>query len=233
MTPRERLKGYLDYLERKVLAAARAAAPADDAELAEYVRRLNNTYLQTDKEHYASAIVRVRSIADYGPVANELHARGLTLKGGADLLRKVRGLTLGGLGLMALLAAGIVLLAASALFNAFSLMLNERQDLIGLARALGATKGCVRRLLLAEALLAGAAGGLLGCAGGHAIGWLVNANLEKWFANSALMPKVLFVSGWEIWLPCLLLSIIGALATPLPIVWRTTSRSPALLLGEA
>ncbi|HUS14932.1 MAG TPA: FtsX-like permease family protein [Chloroflexia bacterium] len=57
------------------------------------------------------------------------------------------------------------------LINTLAINVLERTREIGVLRAVGATRGQVRRMVLAEALLLSAAGAALGLVGGLALGW--------------------------------------------------------------
>jgi ABC-type antimicrobial peptide transport system permease subunit len=199
----------------------------------EYARRLNRTYGREKRDLYSQAVVQISSLADYEAVSRQLTEAGFALSGGVEVFRKVRGIVLGAWSVLAFLAAGALLLAFVGLFNAFNLMLHERRALIGLTRSLGATIGCVRVLLLSEALLIGALGGLLGCVAGGLLGFAINTNLEQLFPELLILPNAIFITGWEAWLLGFILPVGGALFTPLLIVRKATARPPSLLLGEA
>ena len=198
----------------------------------EYTQRLNRAYSQDQRELFSQAVVEIRSIADYESVVQQLTADNFSLSGGVEVFRKVRGIIFGAWSVLVFLAASCLLLAFAGLFNAFSLMLHERQALIGLTRALGATQKCVRAMLLGEALIIGIVGGLFGCMVGGLLGWAINANLEQLFPDLLLLPKTIFITGWQTWLLGFTLPVGGALLTPLALVYRATSRAPSLLLGE-
>src|SRR5205823_2141262 len=72
-----------------------------------------------------------------------------------------------------LLAIAIVI-ALFGIANTLSLSVIERTRESGLLRALGLTKGQLRRMLSAEALLIGVLGGLIGVAIGLGFGWSVS-----------------------------------------------------------
>lgn len=78
----------------------------------------------------------------------------------SDIARKLGGLTF----LMHILTGAFWLAAAGVMFLFFSLMLNERKRELGLFRILGATRGKLVRIILCEAFLLSAAGGILGIA---------------------------------------------------------------------
>lgn len=60
------------------------------------------------------------------------------------------------------------------IYNSFSVAVTERRAEIGVLRALGATRGTIRRLFLGEAAIAG----LIGSSAGAAAGWL----MARWIA---------------------------------------------------
>jgi putative ABC transport system permease protein len=79
---------------------------------------------------------------------------------------------LGMLALVALLTGGFLVFATQ------SLSILRRRRPLALLRALGMTRGALQRLLLAEGLVIGAAGSLLGVLAGHLVAGLVLARLR-------------------------------------------------------
>ncbi|RPJ73882.1 MAG: FtsX-like permease family protein, partial [Acidobacteria bacterium] len=70
---------------------------------------------------------------------------------------------------MGLTSAFALVIGMFIIYNAFSIAVTQRRAEIGILRALGATRGQVRTLFLAES----AAAGIVGSAGGLAFGWLI------------------------------------------------------------
>jgi putative ABC transport system permease protein len=113
-------------------------------------------------------------------------------------------LTVGGIvWVMALLLIGVV----------FSMIVNERQREIGLLRAMGATRGFMFRLLVSEAAMLTATGGVLGVAGGGLLVFSFKNLLVKELSVPYLWPSPgLIVS---LLVGCIVVSTITGIAAAL------------------
>lgn len=121
------------------------------------------------RERRISAVfVRLRDGRDAFAVARKLEAALLE----ADVIPRshLGGAVQGALGdvraILAFLVGVLALLAFLLAWAVFALVAGERRREVGVLRALGATVGDVRRLLLLEAALAGGAGAFLGVVAG-------------------------------------------------------------------
>ena len=107
-----------------------------------------------------------------------------------------------------------VVLAVFIVSNAFLMNVSERRPQLAVLRAVGATRGQLVRLLLAEALVIGAAGTILGCLAGWGGGYALMRATAQLFA--AAPPKVVLAVE-----PFLLAAILGpgvaAIAAYIPI----------------
>lgn len=101
----------------------------------------------------------------------------LGLSGGVDTY----GILLQGFGAVALLVGGIMIA------NTFAILVAQRRRQIGLLRAVGATGGEVRRMVLAEALLVGVAGAAAGIALGLGLA-TIGAAVSGSISNGLVPP---------------------------------------------
>ncbi len=89
------------------------------------------------------------------------------------------------------LAAALSLLVAFfIIFNTFMMNVSERRRQLAIMRALGATRGQLRRMIVVEALVLGTAGALLGLALGLAGGGVLTAAMERLFQSKMPLPQV-------------------------------------------
>jgi putative ABC transport system permease protein len=72
-----------------------------------------------------------------------------------------------------------ILVGIFIIYNSFAIAVTQRRSEIGILRALGATRGQIRALFLAESALAGALGSALGAAAGLAMARLVAAYVSR------------------------------------------------------
>src|SRR6267378_4503183 len=126
------------------------------------IRRINRKY-GADADTYSSALVRAQSADDVGEVAAGVRKLGLEIddaerRYAVQIGAAVELVTLA----LSLLAALITLLAAVNTMQAFYASVRERTREIGVLRAVGATRGDVAAVVLAEAAATGLAGGVLG-----------------------------------------------------------------------
>ncbi len=101
------------------------------------------------------------------------------LSGGVDTY----GILLQGFGAVALLVGGIMIA------NTFAILIAQRRRQIGLLRAVGATGGDVRRMVLAEAFLVGVVGAAIGIGLGTGLA-TVGAALSGSISNGLALPWV-------------------------------------------
>ncbi|WP_152365182.1 ABC transporter permease [Microlunatus speluncae] len=103
----------------------------------------------------------------------------LGLSGGVDTY----GILLQGFGAVALLVGGIMIA------NTFAILIAQRRRQIGLLRAVGATGGDVRRMVLAEAFLVGVVGAAIGIGLGIGLA-TIGAALSGSISNGLALPWV-------------------------------------------
>lgn len=136
-------------------------------------------------------------------------------------------------GIIAVVTAGLSLVAGVILFVAglnawslFRLMAMERRKEMGLLMALGATRGEVRLLVMAEAAAIGLAGGLSGSLIAAFAGWITNRILQ-YFSDIPFLPDrlILFSTG------IIFLGIISAVLVALFSAW-STARQLSLLTPD-
>ena len=126
------------------------------------VRRVNQRF-GTDAETYSSVLLRAHNADDVPEVAAAVKKMGLEL----DETERSRALQIGAAVelvtlALSLLAALITGLAAVNTMQAFYASVRERTREIGVLRAVGATRGDVAAVVLAEAAATGLAGGVTG-----------------------------------------------------------------------
>jgi putative ABC transport system permease protein len=155
------------------------------------------------------------------------HFPGIKIVAGDTMLTSIRqglaGLLTGMLGLMAIMFVSTVLMV-SVLFSA---IVTERRRELGLLRAIGARRGQVLGLLLAEAALATGAGGLMGCIASVLLIRVYQHSLVYHLENLGI-PFVWLNAGTmvSIALLCILLaSLVGAAGALYP-AWRASREEP-------
>jgi putative ABC transport system permease protein len=131
-----------------------------------------------------------------------------------------------------LLSLLICLLAAFNIAHAFSASVRARQKDLGVFRAVGATRGDLRTLVLLEATVLGLLGGLLGIllAGLSAV--LVDTSAQRLVPDFPFKPETYFASPWWLWAVAL---AVGVLAAILGAAWpaqQAARADPASVLSQ-
>lgn len=134
-------------------------------------------YVKVD--HYEQTRVKVEVSEDLNIVKDEVIARGYQTQSLSETIEqankifRVIQIVLGLFGAVALIVSSI------GMFNTMTVTLLERTNEIGIMRALGASKGNLRNLFLAESVIIGFLGGvvgtLIGIAGGQVVNFVINS----------------------------------------------------------
>lgn len=140
-----------------------------------YVRRLNVEFGEPEAaQMYHSAVLQIRSKDDVAAVGAAVKELGLeqtdTFAEEAALLITIFVMVFG------FISTVIVGIAAVNIMHVFFMLVYERQQELGIMRAIGACRGDIRRIIIGEAaivgLLAGAVGVMLAIASGRAFDWI-------------------------------------------------------------
>ena len=147
----------------------------------------------------------------------------VSVPGDSPALRRLRlqsGLIVGSMGLAALVVAGF------AIFTTTLANLTERTRAIGLARAIGATRGRILREVVAESVLLSAVGGVIGALTAYPFGRYV---VGIWQSLTAGVSWTTVASSGLIGI--LLAVLIGAVAAVFP-AWSVAQLMPAEAFRE-
>jgi putative ABC transport system permease protein len=191
------------YVAEKTLAGAygaslRFAGFSDRAPLAalsmplQAVRRINARF-GLDTGSYSSVLLRAQRSEQVSEIASAVKRSGFDL----DESERNRALQIGAAVelvtlALSLLAALITALAAVNIAQAFHAEVRERTREIGVLRAVGATRGDVATLILAEAAVTGIFGGALGVLLARAGGLLIDRLAHKSLPEFPFKPDSFF-----------------------------------------
>jgi len=135
--------------------------------------------------------------------------------------------------LAAVSLVGIVVLAISALhvMHVFALLVMIRRRELGVMRAVGASRGEVRLLLVTEASVVGLAAGAVGLAGAAVLGRLADSALARGLPDFPFKPESFF--AFEPWLvaAALGLAVLACAFGALAPSFRATGPDPAEVLS--
>jgi putative ABC transport system permease protein len=158
----------------------------------ETVRRINQHFGQ-DSAGYSSVLLRAQRSEQVGEIASSVKRMGFDL----DESERNRALQIGAAVelvtlALSLLAALITALAAVNIAQAFHAEVRERTREIGVMRAVGATRGDVATLILAEAAVTGLIGGALGVMLARLGGFFVDRIAHKGLPEFPFKPDTFF-----------------------------------------
>jgi hypothetical protein len=196
-----------------------------------FVQRLNDE-LGSDgaAEGYHSAVVEIASKDAATNVVEAIEQLGLDVRdGGARRAAFFMTVLLTTVSLV-----GIVILAISALhvMHVFALLVMIRRREIGVMRAVGASRGDVRLLLMTEAAVVGFAAGVCGLVGAGILAWTADCALISGLPDFPFKPESFF--AFDPWLlaaglgVAVVSCVLGSLAPSL----RATGPDPAEVLSS-
>ena len=183
----------------------------------ETVRDLNTRFRGEDKARsYDSFILEAEGNADISGLISELESRGLALTRKSEDARKAGDLLFILTLVFGLISTVILGVAAVSISHTFLMVVSERRQEIGVLRALGATRGDIRVLVLGEAMAVGLFGAVVGELIGYGLSRLVNLAAADLMARIPYGPEDLFIYHPMLLVGglayALLFSALGALA---------------------
>ncbi len=133
---------------------------------------------------------------------------------------------------MALLSVLICVLAAFNIAHALSASVRAREKEFGVMRAVGASKRDVFSLVFLEALVLGAAGGLLGTAFAFLGSLAIDAAASGFLPEFPFKPETFFITPWWLGMTGLGLGVLAAVAGAFMPARRAAALDPARALAS-
>jgi ABC-type lipoprotein release transport system permease subunit len=196
----------------------------------EEVRRLNIALDSPDAgERYHSAVIEVRTKDAAPRVVNAVEGLGFEVRD-----RGARRAALAVAIVMAVLAlVGAVLIASAAahIMHVFYLVVMVRRREIGLLRAVGARRGDIRSLIVAEAAVVGLAAGLVGLIVAVGAGAAADAFAVSRVPGFPFKPDSLFAFSPWLLVSVLALAVVACVIGALPPAFRAASGDPSEALA--
>jgi hypothetical protein len=178
---------------------------------------------------YHSAIVELFSPKDAGQVIAA--AESLKLVVSDRGARRAAGLLALVMAIVAAVGAAVLGVAATSVAHALFLSVVARRREIAVLRALGATRGDIRGMVVGEAVVIGVAAGAAGVAIAAAGAVVVDRLAARWVSGLPYQPDSLFlVEPWLI-VGGLAIAVVAAVLGALPAVRRSAGPDPASTLS--
>jgi len=173
------------------------------------VRSLNTRFMGRDSaKTYDTFVLETAGNEDMSGLIASLEARGFELSRKSRDARKAADLLFILTVVFGFISLVIVGIAAVNITHTFLVIVSERRYEIGVMRALGATRGDIRRIVLGEAVLIGLVGGALGEVLAFGASSLANWGASQALTGVPFKPDDFFVYDPAIMIAALLFSIL-------------------------
>ncbi len=156
-----------------------------------YIRRWNAEFVSDDAaRHYSSIVVDVKHKDDVAGFVKWVKNNGYEQEDSytEELSSAIFIVTL----LFLVISFVIIGISAVNISHTFFMLISERRREIGILRAIGATRGDVRKIILGEAALIGVGGGLLGIGVGVGAAKLIDFLSSKFVRDFPFKPTTYF-----------------------------------------
>lgn len=197
------------------------------------VERWNRELAGRSEPRYVQLTVVAARAEQVDRIASEIEAMGYSVTSGREVARRIRTLTdvlRVAFGLIGLVVLGV---AALGIGNALLLSVMERRHEIGVFRSVGASRGDIRLLFLAEAALIGAGGALVGIGVAAGAARAADWALARALPNLPLLPPSFFALSWPILAAGFTLGCLASILAAFPPAYRAARLDPARVLATA
>lgn len=198
-----------------------------------YAREFNRWYTGREIQNYSALHVKMKEISLLDDVTSRIQDMGLVVESNRDLLQRFQFVTRAAALLTGVFGFIVVAIAAASIVNTFSLILNQRRGEVGLLRAVGASRGIVTGLFMTEVASIGFLGGLLGALASWGVLRWADQRIISMLPKVSFLPEHLFLTHWGLIAACVFGAVALSVFVTLPIILRTTSSHPAVLISEA
>ena len=196
----------------------------------EEVRRLNMALdSPAAGERYHSAVIEVRTKDTVPTVIDAVESMGLEVR---DRGARRAALAVAVIMAVLVLVGGVLIASAAAhIMHVFYLVVMVRRREIGLLRAVGARRGDIRGLIVAEAAVVGLAAGLLGLIAAMGAGAAANVFAISRLPDFPFKPDSFFAFSPWLLASVLAVAIVACVVGALPPAFRAASGDPSEALA--
>lgn len=176
-----------------------------------YVKRFNEQLGGVESASaYHSVVMRVDDQTRVPEVVAAIGEMGFDLAESTESAEQAARIILTVQSVFALIAFVIVGIAAVNISQMFYTMIYQRRREIGVLRAVGASRGDVRRLILSEAALLGAVGGVAGAVAGFGLAALADTIAAR-LPEFPFKPETFFAFPWWLWVAAVVIAMVFCL----------------------
>ncbi len=197
-----------------------------------HAKALNAWYQERQSVQYNAAHLKLKDLSKYDEITSTVRAMGYTIESQGEALDKflfVARLAAVSVCVFTFLVAAVV---AIAIFNVYSLALLLRQAELLVLRAVGATRRFLTAMLLADAAIVGAGGGLIGGGAASLMIRSIEHALTVIAAKLSFIPATLSSSIVATVFSGLGMGMILAVVITAPIVWLRVQKSATNQVSE-
>jgi len=198
----------------------------------ELVRDLNQRQNPDGEERYLKLFVNIDAAENVEAVTNSIEGMGLYVKSTLMEIqifeKNFRIITVG----LSLISFIILFVAGLTIANTFLSSVNERREEIGIMRALGARRGDIQKIFLAEASILGLIGGVAGVILAWLGGFVVDAIALSAFPDVSSKPDTLLKYDGAIIIGVILFAVLLSTIFALIPSMRAARLKPLEALSE-
>lgn len=194
------------------------------------VRRLNMALdSPAAGERYHSAVIEIRSKQSAPEIISAVQEMGLEVR---DRGARRAAFAMAVIMVVLVLVGGVLIVVAAAhIMHVFYLVVMVRRREIGLLRAVGARRGDIRNLLMAEAAVIGMVAGIMGLATAVAAGAAADAFAASRVPDFPFKPESFFAFSPWLLAAVLTLAVAACVVGALPPAFRAASGDPSEALA--
>lgn len=195
------------------------------------VREWNRALAGEGEPRYISLTVVAARAQEVDRIADEIESMGYSVTSGREAAERIRTLTdvlRAAFGLIGLVVLGV---AGVGIANALLLSVMERRHEIGVFRSVGASRGDVRALFLAEAATVGGLGAIVGLGLAAAAAKAADLALDRVLPDVPLLPESFFLLSWPILATGFTLGLFVSVLAAVPPAHRAARLDPARILA--
>ncbi len=198
-----------------------------------YVEALNARYKgRSAAETYDTFILETEGNEDVSELIGAVDGFGMTLARRSEDARKAGDLLFILTVVFSFISMVILFVAGVNIMHTFLTLVTERRHEIGIMRAVGATRGDIRRLFLTEALMLGLFGGVVGNLVSFGATRLVNWLAQKYLSGIPFKPDEFFAYDWRVVLGGIAFACVFCLLGAFLPARRAARLDPAVVLSS-
>jgi ABC-type lipoprotein release transport system permease subunit len=183
-----------------------------------------------EKAEYVQLTVVAARAEEVDQISEQIESLGFSVTSDREVARRIRSLTRILEAAFALIGLVVLGVAGLGIANALLVAVMERRHEIGVFRSVGATRGDIRILFLAEAFLVGGLGAVAGVVMAAVGIWVADRALDRVLPELPFLPDSFFALSWPIVVTGLSLGAFVSIFSAVSPAHRAARLDPARVL---